>query len=228
MNDLQSSNVPPTRLDSIINYIKAKKLLFLLIPFGILIIFLLLYSTIPSPQSNTQPAQITPQNATYAPPTTTPATPSPVVPVSLDNPEISWSPKSFSEDDFQSVNFQKTQLSDGSIKYTYPSSNINRPNEIIVKNGTVIYQRSVITGKYVYNYTGSLDAPDYNFQGSRFYGGNTTVYVYLKTGTAFVADPDTTLVREQINFQPMNIEDFKKKYGEDIVDFTVIPTLPEE
>lgn len=235
MTDLQPENNPSftsnlqTAMSDSGNRLKRNKVVFLLLPFGLLLLFLVLFLTIFSQETTDTitPTPSTPQNN----PTLTPTIaviPTASEPVSLQNPEITWSPRYFSESESQNVGFQKTVLADNEIKYSYPSSNPNRPNEMIVKDGTVIYQRTVVSDKYTYHYTNSLDAPDYNFQGSRFYGSNTVVYVYLKSGTAFVTDANTTLVKEQILFQPMNIEDFKQKYGGDILDFTIIPTLPEE
>lgn len=173
-------------------------------------------------QSTTQPSQTvnTVRSLTV--------TPNEVKPANLYEPSITWSPIRFTEGDLEGISYTKSPLPDGTAKYTYESTNPNRPNEIIVKNGIIIYQRTVVNNKYIYHYTNTLGAADYNFQSSRFYGDNTSTYVYLEEGTAFVADASTTLVKEQISFQPTNFEEFKEKYGQDIADYTVIPTLGDE
>lgn len=155
-------------------------------------------------------------------------TPNAARPPSLYEPGTTWSPTRFTEGELEGISFTKAPLPDGSTKYVYESTNPNRPNEIIVKNGIIIYQRTVVNNKYIYHYTNTMGAADYNFQSSRFYGDNTSTYVYLEEGTAFVADSSTTLVKEQLSFQPTNLEDFKQKYGQDIEDYTIIPTLGDE
>lgn len=206
------------KVDATVAFIK-KNYLFVF-ALGLVFIFLLIvFISSSNPDTNTpQPNQNSGEN------------PSPTIEqiVTLDDPEITWSPLRFSENTLSGVDATKTTLADGSTKYTYSSSNPNRPNEMVVKSGVVTYQRVVITDRYIYDYTNDLEAPDYVFQSSRFYGSNTMTYVYLNRGTAFVADAETTLVKEQISFKPTSLEDFKQKYGEDIADFTVIPTLPDE
>lgn len=137
-----------------------------------------------------------------------------------------WNPVLFSQIDTSGKKLTATTLSDGSTKYTYPSDDPNRPNELVVKNDTIVYHRTTVSQKYVYNYTNNLEAPDYTFEGSRYYGPNTITYLYLKRGTGFVADSKTTLVQEQFIFQPMTLEEFKQQYGSDVTSYEVIPTLP--
>lgn len=178
------------------------------------------------------PRSVTPTTNTSANPsnamisiTVTPATQQTV---NLYQPRQVWEPRRFDEGDLEGIPSTETQLPDGTTKYTYESTNPNRPNEIIVDKGTIIYQRSLINNKYIYHYTNTMGAPDFVFQSSKFYGANTMTYVYLNEGTAFVADAKTTLVKEQLSFQPTSLEQFKQKYAQDIADFTVIPTLPDE
>lgn len=184
----------------------------------------------------TRSQTVTPNNDQY--PTQSPRSSNPLVSptvtpntgkqVNLYEPGITWSPTRFAEGDLEGISFTKAPLPDGSTKYTFESTNPNRPNEIIVRNGIITYQRNVINNKYIYHYTNTMGAADFVFQSSRFYGPNTSIYVYLEEGTAFVADASTTLVKEQLSFQPTSFEEFKEKYGEDIADYTIIPTLGDE
>lgn len=184
--------------------------------------------------SLTETSQTNPPTITV--PTTQPSntlisitvTPITAKPANLYEPGITWSPTRFTEGDLEGISFTKNPLSDGSTKYTFDSANPRRPNEIVVRNGIIIYQRSLINNKYIYHYTNTMGAADFVFQSSRFYGDNTMTYVYLEEGTAFVADASTTIVKEQLSFQPTTLDEFKQKYGQDIADYTVIPTLGDE
>lgn len=177
------------------------------------------------------PKQITPTNTSSRPSNTIASitvTPATQQRVNLYQTGNTWTPKSFDKGDLEGIPNIETQLADGTTKYTYESTNPNRPNEIIVENGTIIYQRSLVNNKYIYHYTNTMGAPDYVFQSSKFYGSNTMTYVYLDEGTAFVADAKTTLVKEQLSFKPTSLEQFKEKYAQDVADFTIIPTETEE
>jgi hypothetical protein len=210
--------------------LKRNILLLVALALVLLFFFILFLSATSSGKNNSQnsttPIQVRPTISVNITPTGTPVPTR--KPLNLTQPDMTWSPNSFSEDDLKGVNFNKTVLSDGSIKYTYPSSNANRPNELIVKDDIIIYQRVIVSKKYIYNYTGTLSAPEYSFHGSQFYGQDSMTYLYLQRGTAFVADANTTEVHEQLLFQPMSLDAFKQKYGTDITDYKIIPTLAEE
>ncbi len=207
-----------------INFLKKNKALVIAAALIILFIYILILSITRTSQG--------PQNPTSPSPTRGVSSGGPVptasTVVSIYEPEQTWQPTKFSEGNIQSVLIEKTQLSDGSTKYTYESENPQRPNEIIVKDGIVVYQRTLTPNKYIYNYTNTLGAPDYVFESSKFYGQGTMIYVYLNQGTAFVADDKTTIVKEQLLFRPTSFDEFKAKYGDDIADFRVVPTLPDE
>jgi hypothetical protein len=218
MNPLQSKLA---RIGAVLKQNKFVVLAAGLVLLFLVIIFLSINST---PQNNV----ISRPDEPRVEPTSKTVNPVTAKPANLYNPGITWTATRFSESDLKDIQYTESSLPDGSTKYSYESTNPNRPNEIIVNDGIVIYQRSLINNKYIYNYTNTLGAPDYVFQSSKFYGTNTMTYVYLRQGTAFVADTKTTLVKEQLSFQPASYSDFKQKYAEDIADFTVIPTLADE
>lgn len=217
-----------SKLTTIIAFVKQNKIIIVAVALLFLFIYTVYLSiaTLPqdNPITNTTNSPMQPSSAV----TRLTVTPATSKQVNLYEPSITWTPVRFSEDDLRGVDFTESRLPDSSVKYSYESTNPNRPNEIIVKNNIIIYQRSIINSKYIFHYTNTMGAPDYVFQSSRFYGGNTMTYVYLEEGTAFVADAKTTLVKEQLSFQPTSLEDFKQKYAQDIADFTIIPTVAEE
>jgi hypothetical protein len=207
-------------------FLKENKLIIVGAILVLLFLYIIFTSITESPRST-----VSTNNTTNTPSGTTSRTATPIPtpkPADLYKPDITWVPTTFTEGDLEGIEFTETQLPDGTTKFTYESTNPNRPNEIIVDKGKIVYQRSLINGRYIYHYTNTMGAPDFVFQSSNFYGSNTMTYVYLKKGTAFVADSKTTLVKEQLSFPPTTFEEFKQKYAQDIADFTVIPTLPEE
>ncbi|MBA3723977.1 MAG: hypothetical protein H0W89_03745 [Candidatus Levybacteria bacterium] len=209
---------------NVLAFLRRNKLLILALVL-VLFFLLILFLSATSPSENIQPNRTSTPGATAPSGGTNPTMKSQL---DIQKPAIIWSPTRFSEDTLKNVQFTKTPAPEGGIKYSISSSNPNRPNEIIVEDGVVVYQRAVITDRYIYNYTNTLGAADFNFQSSRFYGPNTVTYVYLEEGTAFVADAKTTLVKEQLSFQPVSFDAFKQKYAQDIADFTIIPTLADE
>lgn len=88
--------------------------------------------------------------------------------------------------------------------------------------------RIAVEQRLINNYITAYGPPEYNFTGTRTYGTDALVYVYLKRGLAFIADPKTTRVYEQWQFQPMSLNEFKQKYAGEILDFKIVPTLPDE
>jgi hypothetical protein len=219
-------NALKSRITSAFTFLKENKPLVV----GAFLVVLFLYVIVtgltadPRPRNQTNNTTTQPSNTLIS----ITVTPAAGQSSNLYQPGNEWSPRSFTEGDLEGISFTETQLPDGTTKYAYESTNPNRPNEIIIDKGTIVYQRSVINNKYIYNYTNTMGAPDYVYQSSKFYGANTMTYVYLQEGTAFVADVKTTLVKEQLSFKPTTLDQFKEKYAQDIADFTVIPTLPEE
>jgi hypothetical protein len=230
-----TTEVPPSSAQNfqpqksrIFTFLK-KNSLFLCAVLLVLFFFFILYLSASS--SNDTSKKTGDQNATLNLPTSVPSifpTPHPKKTITSYEQENSWSPEHLSQIDFGDTVVSSSPQSDGITLYSYTSSKANRPNLLFVKDDIVIAKRTVITQKYIYNYTNTMAAPDYTFIGSNFYGPDTTTYVYLNKGVAFVADANSTMVKEQLIFQPTSLEDFKNKYGGDVVSFTVVPTLSEE
>lgn len=124
-----------------------------------------------------------------------------------------WTNQSFDENDMEGLNATKTVLADGSIQYTYNSDVPNRPNIIIVKNDINVFQRTPINASS--DTPPANDQPDYVAQGSSFWGKNAVTYIYLSKGFAYVGDPPTQRVFEQMIFQPCSLDQFKQ-YDTDI------------
>jgi len=127
-----------------------------------------------------------------------------------------WGPVAVSDNDLQG-SIGRESLSDGSTKYSYTSSNPNRPDVIITKNGLIIFQRQSTFNEKIEDYLPFLGKPEYTILGSNFYGPDAITYIYPSRGTALVANLKTDLIFEQLTFQPVAINEFEQKYGDDII-----------
>jgi hypothetical protein len=115
---------------------------------------------------------------------------------------------------------KKETLPDGTLKYTYSSPVRNRPNIIIAReNEEAIFQSSVTHPDFpvkITNYTNRYGAPKWVFKGSNFYGKDVQTFIYPELGIAFIANPNTQDVFEQHLFESMSVEEYVRKYGDDI------------
>lgn len=117
----------------------------------------------------------------------------------------------------------KELLPDGSTKYVFTSSKVGRSEITIMddKNQTV-FQSVVIPSSSPLLLKGFLDQfgnPKWIFKGSIFYGSVAQVYIYPDLGFALISDSETGGILEQHIFTPMKIEEYIKKYGEDIPSY---------
>lgn len=114
---------------------------------------------------------------------------------------------------------QKTEnLKDGNTLYTLSSSNPARPNIIIAKkNGDYALKRIIIPVKQsLSSFIKLYEKPKWIFNGSVFYGPDVQHYIYADLGFSLVANPKTDVVLEEYLFQPIKIDEYIKKYGDDI------------
>lgn len=164
-----------------------------------------------------------PYNEIQTPPIQTPA------PTSIPNSISSPSPDNIKEGGEDSVEarlgrLSKETLPDKTFKYSFKSAIDGRPNVIIAKNEYEIVFQSMVTNPRfpvkITDYT-DIDGPaKWVFKGSNFYGPDAQTHIYPERGLAFIAQPKTGEVLEQHFFDSMKVEDYVKKYGEDI------PTQP--
>lgn len=133
----------------------------------------------------------------------------------------------FGEDGEESIEARpgiqtKEPLPDGTVKYILDSPISNRPNIIIAKDEhDVRFQRSVTLPDFpvkITDYTDQFGQAKWIFKGSVFYGPDTNSYLYPDIGLAFIANPKTGNVLEQHLFDSTKVEEYVKKYGDDIPD----------
>lgn len=110
---------------------------------------------------------------------------------------------------------------DNGYKYTLAPSPYLKNNEIVTKDGKVVFAKisvSVNDKNYgtVQGYLSKFGSPDKTFTGSRYYGASIKTYVYSTDGFAIVGNPDTGTLYEIQKFQPLSVADYLKLYGQDI------------
>jgi hypothetical protein len=184
--------------------IKYRLIIIVVIPF----LFFLISLLVLLPYNKTQPAPIQIPNPTG-------------IPDFLLRP----SPDNIKEEGEDSVEerpgrLSKDALPDKTFKYNFKSSINGRPNVIIARNEyTIVFQSMVTNPRFpvkITDYT-DIDGPaKWVFKGSVFYGPEFQTYIYPEKGLAFIANPKTGEVLEQHLFDSMKVEEYIKKYGEDI------------
>lgn len=119
---------------------------------------------------------------------------------------------------------KKDVLPDGTTQYIFISTNPNRPH-VIIAQGThdILFQRTIMLPNVpvkISDYTQSYGNAKWVFKGSKFYGPDAQTYIYPERGFAFIGSSKSGEVFEQHVFEPLKVEDYVKKYGDDI------PTQP--
>jgi len=165
--------------------------------------------------NNTRTPQIVPPNNTTTP------QPSTFPPINHNHDFITEQDKS--PVDSRPGLQKKELLPDNTIVYTFTSPVANRPNIIITSGQNNILFRRTVTDPAlpikISDYTDSNGQPKFVFKGSNFYGIQAQTYIYAELGIAFIADPQTSKVFEQHTFTPMRVEEYVKKYGDDIQSY---------
>lgn len=125
---------------------------------------------------------------------------------------------------------KKETLPDGSLRYSLKSPLISRKNEIIVKNGQVIYERILVPESRkspgyvtISEYRHRLGNPAAIIRGSRFYGPLIATILYPEKGIVLIGNTYTDEVYEVHAFSPMTLEDYRSQFGQDIDETTQAP-----
>ncbi len=114
-------------------------------------------------------------------------------------------------------------LPDGNTKLNFESPINSRPNEVITKNGIVIYEKDLTpqdpqSSEFISltSVFASFGQPERLIKGSKYYGSFLNQYIYAGKGFSLVANPNNNEVYEMIFFEPMSVEGYISKYGDDI------------
>lgn len=152
------------------------------------------------------------------PPLTTP-TPLPI-------PSISKTvPGKTTEEEVSSIPGFKLErsLPDGTNQYIADPPTGAVKNVILVKNGLVIFEKTVTVtvGREhpnVDEFLTKYGAPELELKGSREYGVHETYYIYASKGVVFVANPFTRELDEVQTFIPTTTEDYMSKIGDQYIN----------
>lgn len=114
-------------------------------------------------------------------------------------------------------------LPNNTTEYILPSSFSKLPQQIIVKNGVVVYEE-IVTPKdptkegfvRLSDFTRAFGTPDSDVRGSKRYGWWMHTYIYPGKGIAVLADPETDIIYEIRIFVPTTLEEYIKQYGNDL------------
>jgi len=116
-------------------------------------------------------------------------------------------------------------LPNGDIKFNTESPIGSRPNEVITKNGIVVYEKDLtpqdpqspdyVTLTSIFS---SFGQPDRLIKGSKYYGAFLNQYIYASRGFSLVANPNNNEVYEMTFFEPTSVERYISKYGDDITN----------
>lgn len=118
----------------------------------------------------------------------------------------------------------KQTLSTGETEYSFVSEIDVRPAIILTdKNGEVIFERIMIPSEpestgysLISEYKTRYGQPEADIAGSHFYEWAIHTYVYASQGFALIGNPNTDEVFEIHSFQPMSVEEYRVKFGQDI------------
>lgn len=118
---------------------------------------------------------------------------------------------------------KKETLPSGQIKYSFESPLSARPNEILINNGIVVFEKELVpvspssTGyTTISQTTATFGQPEKIFNGSKFYGWVLKHYIYSSQGFAFVGNPNNDEIYEFDFFKPTTVENYVSLYGGDI------------
>lgn len=122
---------------------------------------------------------------------------------------------------------KKEVLPDGTTRYSLKSPLISRKNEILTKDGSVIFERILVPESpsakgyaKISEYKSRFGQPEQTIRGSRFYGELFSTLIYAKNGFTLIGNTRTDEVFEIQHFSPMSIEEYKRLYGNDIDEGT--------
>lgn len=123
-------------------------------------------------------------------------------------------------------------LPDNATEYFYDSGYPLKDNEIVAKNDIVVFKRLVILNEQATSmpqldsYVKLYGEPEAVYQGSASYGRFMKTYVYSSRGFALILNQFTGEIFEIQTFEPTSIDDYVRRWGGDIKQYSDEPTGP--
>lgn len=125
----------------------------------------------------------------------------------------------------EGLKFSNKQLASksGAIVYSIPSVNPLRPDEVRTQNGKVNFERinlpeetQAVGYLQITNFQNTHGQAEKVIKGSEFYGPFISYYIYAKKGITIIGNSHTDEVYELQRYQPMTVEEYLEKYGQDV------------
>lgn len=117
-------------------------------------------------------------------------------------------------------NFQKKEVkSDGTTQYFFDSGNSNRPDIIILtKDKNLVFSRSLSSEELpiipMSLIREDFGEPEKTIQGSKFYGPQSSIYVYSSSGVTFIGNVQTDETFEEQRFPSMSVDAYLQRFGD--------------
>lgn len=118
---------------------------------------------------------------------------------------------------------KKEASGEGKIIYSLNSKNPLRTDQIITQNEKIVFERVYIPEDpndpnhlLISAMIAKYGQPEKIIQGSKLWGPFMNTYIYNNTGMAFIGNPNTNEVYELQNFTPLSLDEYIKRYGDDI------------
>jgi hypothetical protein len=114
----------------------------------------------------------------------------------------------------------KKNIENNLVQYEYSSDLNTRPNILITKDGSPVFQRTISNTDYPVplSYYSKYGQPDVVIQGSRYYGEKAETYILASKGITYIVNPDSLTVNEVQLYPQMTVVDYIAIYGQDITN----------
>lgn len=113
------------------------------------------------------------------------------------------------------------QVRGNQTEFDFKSGRYN-DNTVVTENGVVVFKKIVTVDPQTWqhpplsSYLGAYGNPEAEFTGSSTYGSRFKTYVYPSKGLAFIGNPTPNELYEIQVFEPMTLEQYRNKWGQDI------------
>lgn len=116
---------------------------------------------------------------------------------------------------------KEEKIDSNTILFTFNGPFSYRNNEIITRNGVVVYEKNITTDyslrhPSISDFLNQYGPGEKEILGSKKYGRFAKTYIYASKGFAFIGNPSTDEVDEFQAFLPTTLEEYFKNWGKDI------------
>lgn len=116
---------------------------------------------------------------------------------------------------------KQKKIGPNTTSFTYDSLFAFRNNEIVTKNGLVIYEKVITVNNSlvhpkISDFLNLYGPAEKEFTGSKTYGRFEKTYIYASRGFSLVGNPSTDEVDEIQTFLPTTVDNYLKNWGKDI------------